>query len=113
MSNRGRKERYEGKCGTRLGIAVLALLVVLITGLTTVSRGHAEGTGVVAGTIQGVVDEGIRVNDGFFNIVNVPISNTSGESLLLEDLRSGDPVKIYFRDGKMSSVLIIDQRMAE
>lgn len=83
-----------------------AIIVLLSSiGLPALSN-SAERIRVVEGLVQSVTDDSIEVRGRYYNIANVPLMDASGRNVSKDRLVKGKKVEIFFKDNKITSVLI-------
>lgn len=85
---------------------LIFFIVALFIALLTESLFSAEGVSVVEGLIQDVTADSIQVRERYYNISGVPLKDASDRTLTRASLISGKKVEIFFKDGRITSVLI-------
>lgn len=87
----------------KIGIILIALLVCIFMFM---SFCYADKVKVVEGLIEDVTSDYIKVRGKYYNILDVPLLDSSGKKVSKDQLRIGRKVEIFFQGGKITSILI-------
>lgn len=87
------------------GFALIVLLVFTFT-ILIVSFCYADKVRVVEGQIENVTDDSIKVRGKYYNILDVPLLDSSGKKVSKDQLRIGRKVEIFFQGNSITTVLI-------
>ena len=93
-------------------IIFIVLSVFLFYGVTTIftlSRSFAaDKVRMVEGLIEDVTPNSIKVRGAYYNITGVPLRNASDKILTWNDLKIGKKVGIFFKNNRITSILIYE-----
>lgn len=98
------EKRRKARIFRYLIVGALAFLTVCFLGLSR--PGVAGDVTVVKGIVGTVTGNLIYLNGKSFDLTGIPVRNPSGKELSLADITQGEKVGIYYRKGRVSSVLV-------
>lgn len=89
-------------------VKYLILSFILISSFALSAVGFAEKVTVVEGLIEDVSGNSVKVNGSYYNISGASLLEPSGRQASTSNLKEGKKIKIYFKNGNISSVLITE-----
>ena len=95
----------------RGGIALLAAVLLLVIGSIAIFPRVGQTAGQmrsVTGIVEGVSGNSISIQGKSHNLEGVPVVNPSGRRLAVSDIVRGKKVDLYFRNGRITSVVVYD-----
>jgi hypothetical protein len=103
MDHGNRRKALMLRC---LKVGALAFLAVFF--LVSAHPGVAGDVKVVKGIVGTVAGNLIYLNGNSFDLTGIPVRNPSGKELSIEDIAPGKKVELYYRRGRVSSVLVYE-----
>jgi hypothetical protein len=89
-------------------LKVGALVFLAWCFLVSAHPGVAGDVKVVKGIVGTVAGNLIYLNGKSFNLTGIPVRNASGKELSMEDIVPGKKVGLFYRRGRVSSVLVYE-----
>jgi len=93
-------------------IILIGLSVFLFYGVAAIfALSHsfaADKVRMVEGLIEDVTPNSIKVRGAYYDITGVPLRNASDKIFTMDDLKIGKKVEIFFKNNRISSVLIYE-----
>ena len=93
------------------GLRVSALVFLAVCFLVSAHPGVAGNVKVVQGIVGSVSGNLIYMNGMSFDLTGIPVRNASGKELSIEDIAPGKKVELFYRRGRVSSVLVYEPMM--
>lgn len=89
-------------------IRYLILIFILISSFALSAVSFAEEENVVSGTIESVKGSSITVGGSSYNISGVPLLDSSGKKVSMNQLTEGKRVEIFFKNNNITSVVVYE-----
>jgi len=89
------------------------LSLLLICSFVTVSYSYAKEVRVVEGFIERESGDSILVAGQYYSLSGVSLENPSGENVSKSDYKTGKKVKIFSENGRVTTILLIDESIPE
>jgi len=87
---------------------VYALVFLTACFLVSAPPGVAGDVKVVKGIVGSVAGNLIYLSGKSFDLTGIPVRNPSGKDLSIEDIAPGKKVELFYRRGRVSSVLVYE-----
>lgn len=97
---------YGGK--QNLIIFIVSLFCVLTTIFSLSQSFAADQVRMVEGLIEDVTPNSIKVRGAYYDITGAPLLNASDKIVARNDLKIGKKVGIFFKNNRISSVVIYE-----
>lgn len=101
-----------GKKQNRI-ILLFFVFCVLATIFTLSQSFAADKVRMVEGLIEDVTPNSIKVRGAYYDITGAPLRNASDKTLTRNDLKIGKKVGIFFKNNRITSIILIYEDMIE
>lgn len=91
---------------TLRGLKVSALVFLAVCFLVSAHPGVAGEVKIVKGIVGTVTGNFVYLNGKSVDLTGIPVHNASGKELSLADITPGKKVELFYRRGRVSSVLV-------
>lgn len=96
--------------GKRQNLIILfAFVFCVLTAILTLSQSFAaDKVRMVEGLIEDITVNSIKVRGAYYDITEAPLLNASDKILTRNDLKIGKKVGIFFKNNRITSILIYE-----